>query len=137
MTKRVKAIPKKTTNGKKQGAYVKFDLKMLYISSDAMLMMNGAEYISMAVNGPGRVMQISPAPGKNEYSFKLSRVNETEYARRIETNNGLRSVIDSGFPLSMLGKRLPVVAGLDGSLIVDLRPQIPIGSIGSDTEAVG
>lgn len=113
----------------KGGAYVRFTLKMLYISSEAMEMIPGTEIISIRVNDQSRAMTITPETAKSDTAFALSRVNETKYARRIETNNALLSILDAGFPKWALGKRMPVSVCLDGSLVVDLRPQISMGEI--------
>lgn len=112
--------------------YVRYTQKMLYISSLAMRMIPGTEYITMAVDGPGHYMIIRPAEKDAENAFKLSMVCETLHARRIETNNSLLSVQDAGFPRWALGKYMPVTPGLDGALLVDLRPQIMMGERGDE-----
>jgi|GEM_PF-7008031 len=121
--------PKKSATKGKSGAFVRFNLKMLYISSDAMGMIPETEYISIRVNPGGYVMTITPEAGKGDTAFHLSHVNETKGARRIETNNALLSILDAGFPKWALGKRMPVSLGIDNSLVIDLRPQIPMGEI--------
>lgn len=121
--------PKKSASKGKSGAFVRFNLKMLYISSDAMGMIPDTEYISIRVNPGGHVMTITPEAAKSDTAFRLSHVNETRDARRIETNNALLSILDAGFPKWALGKRMPVTVGLDNSLVIDLRPQIPLGEI--------
>lgn len=128
MTKVATAIQKGKTKPIK-GPYVRFSLKMLYISSEAMSMIPETEYISIRVNEKNRAMTITPEQEKGATSFHLSHVNETKDARRIETNNALLSVLDAGFPRWAIGKRMPVVMGLDNSIVVDLRPQIPMGEI--------
>lgn len=105
-------------------AYVRFSLKSLYISSQAMELIPNTERINISVNAKGHSMVISKGDGKN--SFHLCRVNETKCARRIDTVNALLSLVDAGYPKWALGKRMPAMAGLDGSLVVDLRPQIPL-----------
>lgn len=121
--------PKKSANKGKGGAFVRFNLKMLYISSDAMGMIPDTEYISIRVNPAGHAMTITPERAKSDTAFHLSKVNETKGARRIETNNALLSILDAGFPKWALGKRMPATVGLDNSLVIDLRPQIPLGEI--------
>ena len=130
MTKIIKRVPKGKTNSKKSGKYVRFTPKSLYLSNDAMQLIPGTEFIGMSIDPKGFVMSITPKGYPDDTSFKLSRVKETAYAKRIETNNALLSLLDAGFPRGMIGKRLPVMLGLDGSLIVDLRPQIPLGQTG-------
>lgn len=121
--------PKKSATKGKSGAFVRFNLKMLYISSDAMNMIPDTEYISIRVNEQSRAMTITPEQAKSDTAFHLSHVNETKGARRIETNNALLSILDAGFPKWAIGKRMPVTLGIDGSLVIDLRPQIPMGDI--------
>lgn len=123
-----KSIPKKSTRKAPGKPFVRFNLKMLYISAEAMAGFQ-TDYIGIKVNAPGNAMLITKASAKTATSFKLCRVCSTEGARRIETNNALLSLIDAGFPRYMLGKRLPVSRSLDGALIVDLRPQIPMAGI--------
>jgi hypothetical protein len=84
------------------------------------------EYISIHLNVPGNAMQIVRESEESDIAFKLSTVLRGKNARRIETNNGLLAILDAGFPRRMVGMRLPVSKALDGSLFVDLRPQIPL-----------
>lgn len=128
----VKRVPKGKTTGGNIADYLRLTPKSCYFSNGAMKLIPNTEFISFILDIPGYMMKIVPQESMGESSFKISRVNETEYARRIETNNVLISLIKSGFPVGMLGKRLPVIKGLDGSLIVDLRPQIPLGSGGGE-----
>lgn len=123
----IKKIPKGKTGKSVLDSYVRFTPKSLYLNNGAMQMIPGVDFVQMSIDVPGHVLCVIPASCSSDYSFKLSSVNETKHARRIETNNALLSLLDAGFPRGMIGKRLPVMKGLDGSLIVDLRPQIPLG----------
>lgn len=121
-------IRKKSRGPKQPGIpYVRFTQKMLYISDTAMRMIPGAAYITMGVDAAGHYMAIRPAQKETPNAFKLSKVCETACARRIETSNSLLSVLDAGFPRWAIGKHLPASLGLDGALLVDLRPQIRMG----------
>ena len=115
-------IPTKKRNAPPKGVrgkpYVRFTPKMLYISSPAMRMLGETEWISISVNGPERVMILSPGG-----PWKLSRVCETKDARRIETNGGLVSVLDAGFPKGMIGKYLLCHPDMMGALTVSLIPE--------------
>ena len=129
MLKEVVSKPKRKSPRSSLGPYVRFTLKMLYINSDAMLMIPGTNSIRMSVNAAERFMLISPVSDTEmENTFHLSKVCGTEHARRIETNNSLLSILDAGFPRWALGKPMPVTKSLNGDLIVDLRPQIHMGT---------
>ena len=125
---------RKSYSGKAYNAYVRFTEKMLYINNDASLMLGDTDYIRMSIALDERLLLICKAE-KAKDSFKLSRVNETLKARRIETNNALRSIIKAGFPLYMLGKRLPVKRLLDGSLAADFSMLVPIPGVKDGTES--
>lgn len=114
-------IPRKKHSAPPRGVrgkpYVRFTPKMLYINSPAMRMLGGTETISISVNGPERVMVITPGG-----PWKLARVCETRDARRIETNGGLVSLLDAGFPRGMIGKYLMCHTDMMGALAVSLIP---------------
>ena len=115
-------IPKKKRSSPPRGvkgkAYVRFTPKMLYISGPAMRMLGMPESIGISVDGPGRAMVLRPGG-----PFKLSRVCETEDARRIETNKALESLLEYGFPRGMLGLWLTQLqTTMDGALAVSLLP---------------
>lgn len=97
-------------------AYIRYTNKMLYFSGPAIRMISIPETISISIDGPGRMMVIRP-----HGPFKLSKVCETEDARRIETNNALASMIEAGFPRGMVGKYLTLMhVTMDGALAVSL-----------------
>lgn len=114
-------IPKKKRSqpprGVKGRAYVRYTPKMLYINGQAMELLGHPETVSISINGPDRIMMITPGG-----PWKLSRVCETMYARRIETNGGLVALLDAGFPKGMIGKYLRVNQDMTGSLAVSLIP---------------
>ena len=116
---------KKRSSGGTNEPYVKFGPKMLYISSRAMEMFGEAGYIRMSISVVARRLIITKAE-KAEDTFRLSRVNETKAARRIETNRALLSILKAGFPLYMVDRRLPVEILLDGSLAADFSLPIPL-----------
>ena len=103
--------------GVKGRAYVRFTPKMLYINGQAMEMLGHCESIGISVNGPDRCMVITPGG-----PWKLSRVCETMHARRIETNGGLVSLLEAGFPRGMIGKYLRCTTDMTGALTVSLIP---------------
>jgi hypothetical protein len=115
-------IPKKKRSAPPRGvrgkAYVRYTPKMLYINSQAMEMLGEADTVSISINGPERVMIITP-----DGPWKLSRVCETRDAKRIETNGGLVSMLDAGFPKGMIGKYLSCHIDMTGALAVSLIPQ--------------
>ena len=129
MYKTVEKIKKHSTHRGK-GPYMRITRKMLYLNSDAMRMMPDVEYITMSVDAKGHSLCIWPSDGENANAFKLCRVCETPGARRIETNNSLESIIKAGFPVHMLGERLPVSTSFSGCLNVDFRPHIPFNEKG-------
>ena len=105
--------------------YVWFTNKMLMISNDAMILWGDTDYIRISINLKECVLILSKAEEAPD-SYKLSHVCETKYARRIETNNALLSIIQAGFPLYMMRKRLPVRVLADGSLEVDFSYKVPV-----------
>ena len=111
-------IKKRRSRAVPNDAHVSITPKMLYISAAAWKMLR-AEYITINIDPKLRVVRIYPAEPEDLGAFKLSRVKETQYARRIETNNALLSFISYGLPQSALGKRLPCSLGLDGALLAD------------------
>lgn len=118
---------KKCYSGRATGAYVKFNQKMLYINSDASLMLGEPDYIRMSISIDDRLLIITKAE-EAEDSFKLSHVNETRHARRIETNRALLSILKAGFPMYMVDRRLPVKTLLDGSIVADFSMLVPISA---------
>lgn len=119
---------KKCWSGRASGPYVKFNQKMLYINDDASVMLGVPDYVRMSLSLSDRALIITRAE-KAEDSFRLSHVNETRHARRIETNRALLSVIKAGFPLYMIDKRLPVKQLLDGSIAADFSMLVPIAGV--------
>ena len=79
----------------------------------------------MSLSMDDRMLIISRAE-KAEDSFKLSGVNETRNAKRIETNRALLSILKAGFPMYMVDRRLPAKRLLDGSLGADFSMLIPL-----------
>ena len=116
---------KKTWSGKASGPYVKIGPKMLYINNDASEILGDTNYIRMSLSLDDRLLIISKAE-KAADSFKVSHVNETRSAKRIETNRALLSIIKAGFPMYMIDKRLPVKSLLDGSIAADFSMLIPV-----------
>lgn len=107
------ACPPPWVRGK---AYVRFTLKMLYLSSEAARMLGeDVLTISGVIDKRAGVMLI--VPGGN---LKLCAVTHAKHARRIETNGALTQFIVDGFPVALLGKYLPCERALDGSLAVSL-----------------
>ena len=104
--------------GYRGAPYVRYTPKMLYISGPAMKMLGMADTVTISISGPDRMMMITPGG-----PWKLSRVCETMYARRIETNGGLVAMLEAGFPRGMIGKYLSVNTDMTGSLAVSLIPQ--------------
>jgi len=123
--KQIKPIPK-GHGTHKPVSYIKLGIKMLYISKEAMKLFGEAEYIRISLDMDNRKVIISKAFDKDEDTFKLSTVNETEYARRIETNRALLALVQAGFPMYMIDKYLPAEIGLDGSLLADFSMLVPI-----------
>lgn len=116
---------KKAASGASSDPYVRFGPKMLYISNQAMEMLGDTGYVRISISLADRLLVISKAE-QAEDSFRLSRVNETRSARRIETNRALLSILKAGFPLYMVDRRLPVKILLDGSLAADFSLPVPI-----------
>ena len=116
---------KKSPRPHEDRPYVRIGLKAFYISSDAMRAFGDTEYIRISLDKDNRIVIISKAP-KAADAFKLSRVCETEHARRIETNRSLLALVRNGFPLYMIDRNLPASIGLDGSLQADFSALIPL-----------
>ena len=114
LPKQKRSAPPRGVKGK---AYVRYTPKMLYINGQAMEMLGFSDTISISVNGPEKVMVLTSGG-----PWKLSRVCETKDARRIETNGGLLSLMDAGFPKGMIGKYLMCHQDMTGSLVVSLLP---------------
>lgn len=106
--------------------YVKIGIKMLYISNEAMKLFGDVEYIRISLDMDNRKVIISKAYDKEDDTFKLSKVNETKLAKRIETNRALLALVQAGFPMYMIDKYLPVEIGLDGSLLADFSMLVPL-----------
>ena len=117
-TKKRSAPPR----GVRGRAYVRYTPKMLYLNGQAMQMLGMPETVSISINGPDRIMIITPGG-----PWKLSRVCETKDARRIETNGGLVAMLEAGFPRGMIGKYLSVNKDMTGALAVSLIPQYDRG----------
>lgn len=98
--------------------YVRLTNKMLFINAGASKYLS-SDYIQIAIDKKQEVLKFIPCKKEDENAFKLSTVNETRGARRIETNRALQSIQDNGFPRGKLGKRLPVSLAIDGALLVD------------------
>lgn len=97
-------------------AYVRFTLKMLYISSEAMrLLGEDVRAVSAVIDKRAGVMLIVPSG-----NLKLCAVTQAEHARRIETNGALMELVKDGFPTGLLGAYLFCEKALDGSLAVTL-----------------
>lgn len=115
-------LPKKKRSappsGMRGAPYVRYTPKMLYISGPAMELLGMPENVTISISGPDRMMMITPGG-----PWKLSRVCETKDARRIETNGGLVTMLEAGFPRGMIGKYLSVNTDMTGSLAVSLIPQ--------------
>lgn len=116
---------KKSGGNHREDAYIRIGLKAFYLSNEAMKLLGDTEYIRISLDRDNRMVIISKA-GKAVDSFKLSKVCETQYARRIETNRSLLSLVRNGFPLYMVDRYLPVSVGLDGSLNADFSALIPL-----------
>lgn len=99
-------------------AYVRITPKMLYISSAAGDLLD-ADYITIELDTRARIVRFTPHKAAEPGTFKLSGVNETRNARRIETNNVLMSLVAAGLPRAAMGKRLPCSLGIDGALLID------------------
>ncbi len=127
--KQIKPMKKRPTYRKTNTPYMSISLKMLYINEDAAALVDQLDYCTISIDTKGQHIVVHPANKEDDGAFKLSTVCESKRARRIETNRALLSFIRSGFPMWMLDKRLPVVRGLDGSLIADYSMKIPTKEI--------
>ena len=103
---------------------IRFTYKSLYINNKAGQMLS-SDYITISIvkDKTLHAMRLSPSTKENENAFKLSSVCESKYAKRIETNRSLESILEAGFPKHLLGKNLPVLRLFDGSLLVDISEQ--------------
>lgn len=114
-------IPRKKHSAPPRGvrgrAYVRYTPKMLYLSNEAMKLLGDTDTVRISINGPERVMIVQPGG-----PWKLSRVCETQNARRIETNGGLVAMLEAGFPRGMIGKYLMCNTDMMGALMVSLIP---------------
>ena len=102
---------------KNTGAYVRFTTRMFYLNNDAMKLLGNAESVDISVDAQQRTMIVSPG-GR----WKLSTVNETRFARRIENGSSLTEIMAAGFPVGMLGHYLACEKDMAGSLVVSLIP---------------
>lgn len=118
----------KGTGSARDPSYVRVGLKAFYISNEAMKAFGDTEYIRISLDADHRLIIISKAE-KAVDSFRLSKVCETEHARRIETNRSLLSMVRGGFPMYMIDRYLPARVGLDGSLQADFSELIPLREI--------
>lgn len=116
--KAIKPVPKAKSCAIKDQEYVRLTNKMLYINAGAAKYLSG-DYIQILIDQKRELIKLVPCSKDDENSFKLSKVNETRGARRIETNNALQSFRNAGFPQGKLGKRLPISQSMDGALLVD------------------
>lgn len=132
--KAITPVKKAKSSVVKDQEYVRLTNKMLYINSGASKYLDG-DYIQIFLDQKRELIKMIPCKKGELNAFKLSKVNETNGARRIETNNALRSFIDAGFPNGKLGKRLPVSKSIDGSLLVDYAWH-PIPAQQRDTAAL-
>lgn len=123
MIKQIKPL-KKTSSHRERKPYIRIGMKMIYINEEAGDLIGPTDYATFAIDTNGQHIIVTPSK-KEEGAFKLSTVCESNNARRVETNRALLSFIKSGFPMWMVDKRLPVVKGLDGSLIADYSMKIP------------
>lgn len=98
-------------------AYVRVTTRLMYINSEAMKMLGETESISISVNAKDHVMLIVPGG-----EWKLTKVCESQYARRIENGYSMISLLEAGFPKGMMGHYLHCYKGLGGALIVSLIP---------------
>lgn len=119
-------IPEKKHRSKnmQRGAFVVVDLKRIYINNDSGKMLNPFNedlWITIGIDEKNKLLTFSKVDEDTVGAFKMSRVKETEYARRIETNRALASIVRAGFPLGMLGKQLPASLLMDGSIMADYR----------------
>lgn len=107
-----------------EGAFAVIDFKKIYLNNDGGRMLNPRNcdlWITIGIDKSNSLMTFTRCLPDEPGAFKMSRVCETEYARRIETNRALSSIIKAGFPLGMMGKQLPVSLLMDGSVMVDFR----------------
>lgn len=115
---RVLPVEKRRSRSIPGEAYVRITPKMLYISSAAGELLR-ADYITIELDTRARIIRFTPHKSAEPGTFKLSDVNETRRARRIETNNALMSLVAEGMPRAAMGKRLPCSLSLDGALLID------------------
>lgn len=114
----IKPLPKAKSRSVPNEEYVRLTNKMLFINACASKYLR-SDYIIISIDPKRRLLKFTPCEKNDENAFKLSSVNETNGARRIETNRALQSIQDAGFPSWKLGKRLPVSVSLDGAMLVD------------------
>ena len=126
MIKQITPLKKRKTYRKAGAPYVSIGYKMLYINEDAGRMTGGMRYANIGIDIQEQRLIISKAQEETPETFKLSKVCESSFARRIETNRSLLSLIKAGFPTWMIDRRLPVTQALDGSLVADFSKRIPI-----------
>ena len=98
-------------------SYVRVTARMLYLSNEAMKLMGNAETVSISIDRNQRVMVITPGG-----EWKLSKVRDTKYAKRIENGSSMSEILKGGFPYGMLGSYLPCQKDMYGSLVVSLIP---------------
>lgn len=98
--------------------YLRLTIKSLYISSSAGKHLP-SDYVQLFIDPKQKLIKLIPCEKGEAEAFKLSRVKGTPDARRIDTNNALRSFVTCGFPQSRLGKRMPISMSIDGALIAD------------------
>lgn len=106
------------------GPFAVVDFKKIYLNNESGKMLNpgnGDLWVTIGIDKPNSLVTFTKCLPDTEGAFKMSRVCETEFARRIETNRALSAIIRAGFPLGMLGKQLPVSLLMDGSIMADYR----------------
>ena len=115
MFKRVEVVHKMHNRDKYNGPYVRMTPKAIYISTEAAKMLNG-DYMQIEIDSDNKLLRFISCKKEDEHAFKLSSVCEAEFARRIETNNVLFSILDAGFDLNKMFRKLPVLRIKNGIL---------------------
>ena len=95
--KAIKPVPKAKSCAIKDQEYVRLTNKMLYINAGAAKYLCG-DYIQILIDQKRELIKLVPCSKDDENAFKLSKVNETRGARRIETNNALQSFRNAELP---------------------------------------
>ena len=98
-------------------AYIRVTSRMLYLNNEAMKLLGETETVSISIDKNQRVIIITPGG-----PWKLTKVHDTKYARRIESGTSMVEILKSGFPYGMLGVYLPCQKDMYGSLVISLIP---------------